>query len=276
MPPSWYNYMMRSAFAAPGQPCSERPCAHCGTMLRLRLYYAKTHRYAFCGRECQTAAWPALHTGEGNGRFGKRKGEQRQCATCGKSFYAYPSQASKRYCSHKCKGSATRNRWAGVARTPESRAHQSAVMAGRVIPGRRKPPVEKTCEGCGKSFVLSPTQHRGKAREQRRFCSTDCWYIFIRANPEAHGAFRGGYEPYYGPDWPYQARLARERDGHTCQHCGKQQKRPLLDVHHLVPRRSFNGDHERANRQENLITLCKACHTIAESVLTKTIRRATS
>lgn len=48
----------------------------------------------------------------------------------------------------------------------------------------------------------------------------------------------------------------RKRDNYTCQDCGKTQKEinQTLEVHHI------DGDDEN-NVDENMITLCKSCHT---------------
>lgn len=101
----------------------------------------------------------------------------------------------------------------------------------------------------------------------RRFCGTACWYAYIRDRPDEATRWRGGFEPYYGPNWERQKRLARQRDSYTCGDCGLHQTDPALDVHHLVPRRFFNRDFEAANHLDNLITPCKACHTRRESEL---------
>lgn len=45
------------------------------------------------------------------------------------------------------------------------------------------------------------------------------------------------------------------RDGWKCQACGTASD---LDVHHLIPRSKLGED-----APENLITLCRACHTLA-------------
>lgn len=94
-----------------------------------------------------------------------------------------------------------------------------------------------------------------------------------RTGPRAWN-WRGGKEPYYGPNWYEQARKTRERDRHTCQDCGHRQARPRLDVHHLRPRRLFNGDHIAANDLSNLVTLCRTCHARREATLTATLRPA--
>lgn len=75
----------------------------------------------------------------------------------------------------------------------------------------------------------------------------------------------------YGPDWPPQRAATLARDGYRCRHCGmpERQGHPL-EVHHIVPFATFgyvpgvNDLYRLANRLENLITLCPACHRRAE------------
>ncbi|MGB9776634.1 MAG: DEAD/DEAH box helicase, partial [Anaerolineae bacterium] len=75
----------------------------------------------------------------------------------------------------------------------------------------------------------------------------------------------------YGPDWPAQRAAALARDGYRCRHCGTPEREGHpLEVHHLVPFAAFgyvpgvNDFYRLANRLENLITLCPACHRRAE------------
>ena len=70
----------------------------------------------------------------------------------------------------------------------------------------------------------------------------------------------------YGSNWNAQKKLVRERDKHTCQHCGTPEDGRAHDVHHKIPFRAFDS-YEEANRLENLITLCPNCHRRAESVV---------
>jgi DEAD/DEAH box helicase domain-containing protein len=73
-----------------------------------------------------------------------------------------------------------------------------------------------------------------------------------------------------GPDWPERRRLALERDGHACRWCGATARPGQgLHVHHLRPYSTFGleGDlppWQAANALANLITLCPACHRLAE------------
>ncbi|MCC7021125.1 MAG: DEAD/DEAH box helicase [Ardenticatenales bacterium] len=77
-----------------------------------------------------------------------------------------------------------------------------------------------------------------------------------------------------GPNWPVQRVAALARDGHRCRLCGAA-PRPgrTHDVHHLRPFRLFgwlkgsNENYRLANDLDNLITLCPACHRLAERAL---------
>jgi DEAD/DEAH box helicase domain-containing protein len=77
----------------------------------------------------------------------------------------------------------------------------------------------------------------------------------------------------YGPNWSVQRRKALERDSYACRHCGAHADAAGaagLHVHHLRPFRTFgyvpgqNDAYRRANRLENLVTLCASCHRRAE------------
>ena len=67
----------------------------------------------------------------------------------------------------------------------------------------------------------------------------------------------------YGPGWSKIRDHVRARDEFRCQVCGVQENGRQHDVHHRVPFRQLPSA-EQANRLENLITLCPACHRKAE------------
>lgn len=91
------------------------------------------------------------------------------------------------------------------------------------------------------------------------------FYGEIRFDPETvNGDYSDGGH-YYGPDW-YQIRPEiRALDDHECQRCGTTNEEheaeygSKLHVHHIRPFR-FWDDHEQANREENLVSLCYQCH----------------
>jgi DEAD/DEAH box helicase domain-containing protein len=75
----------------------------------------------------------------------------------------------------------------------------------------------------------------------------------------------------YGPNWPAQRDAARARDGYACRQCNAPEREGRQhDVHHVTPFRVFgyvpgvNDLYKLANRLENLITLCPACHRRVE------------
>ena len=69
----------------------------------------------------------------------------------------------------------------------------------------------------------------------------------------------------YGPEWPRIRNAVRARDGFRCQVCGALENEGRQhDVHHKTPFRQFPSAAE-ANRLDNLMTLCRACHGNAEA-----------
>lgn len=91
----------------------------------------------------------------------------------------------------------------------------------------------------------------------------------------------------YGPNWQSQRQKALQRDNYRCRMCGaadsgvsgsvadggadgRGQRGQGLHVHHVRPFREFgyapgrNENYLQANRVENLVTLCAACHRRAE------------
>lgn len=81
---------------------------------------------------------------------------------------------------------------------------------------------------------------------------------------ELNSYWKGGYAPYYGPNWTEQARKTRQRDG-ECMICSitneehQEQVGEVLSVHHIERFADFDS-YKEANRLENLISLCRDCH----------------
>jgi len=68
----------------------------------------------------------------------------------------------------------------------------------------------------------------------------------------------------YGPHWKKIRNVIRARDHYQCQVCGQPESQVEHHVHHKVPFRLFTSL-EQANNPENLVTLCKKCHSLVES-----------
>lgn len=65
----------------------------------------------------------------------------------------------------------------------------------------------------------------------------------------------------YGDNWKELRQEVLVRDKNTCRKCGKN---PSKQIHHIIPLRD-GGE----NKKENLITLCKKCHNIADNLYFK-------
>lgn len=218
------------------------------------------------------------------------------CAACGLTF-RNPGRGRK-YCTRACYES-TR------ALKPKSCTHcgkqylktlnhkQSKFCSNACFVEARRVEVHK-CVTCGCKF--SPVKY--KVSEQRYVgatgrhnCSAECireWKsrtkgAYMRANRERFsgpnswnwvGACLRKNISYRGPDWREIAEKARRRDDYGCKHCGmtaeehKTKWGSLLEVHHIIPFYEFT-DHKKANRLDNLVTLCKSCHMAADRAITQ-------
>lgn len=120
--------------------------------------------------------------------------------------------------------------------------------------------------GCAQSTLIHWMEQHGIERRDR----TDY-------TGEKAANWKGGHTKYYGPNWNEQRQKRLERDDYKCVVCGisneehKERKGNSLEIHHIQRKASFvdeNGvvDYERANRIENLITLCSVCHKKWEGI----------
>ena len=83
--------------------------------------------------------------------------------------------------------------------------------------------------------------------------------------------WRGRPAPDYGTNWAEIRKRIFERDNWVCRLCGKG---GYIEPHHIVSIRDFLNA-EFANGDNNLITLCRACHNRihAGKVKNATLRR---
>ena len=243
-------------------------CPQCGKNFQVKLSQAE--RRVFCSRKCLSD----------NGRV------EKQCEFCGKFFRAKKSVVrigKGKFCSQKCHSE-----------------YQKTLIGPKSI--KYKKPISLICNQCGKKYDVKP--HR---EITSNFCSQDCYtrfqdkkikalcdncgqtYYVKRSEYESSAnhfcsqvcltdwrvgennpAWRGGFDPYYGPNWRQQRRNVRRRDNYTCQNCGitEAELERNLDVHHLIPFRMFGIDrYKEANHLSNLISLCRNCHVKIETRL---------
>lgn len=122
--------------------------------------------------------------------------------------------------------------------------------------------VEVSCTVCESTFEVYPYR---KESDTDLFCSSACFseWQSERLEGEASPLWQGGSEGYvYGGNWHRQRRKALDRDEHRCRNCDMtpEENGRMLSVHHIEPLKSFDGDFEKANALDNLITVCDTCH----------------
>jgi len=96
----------------------------------------------------------------------------------------------------------------------------------------------KLCEVCGSQLV---------DRRRSRTCSNRCTEIYWRRVREAER--NDNCRPFFWNTFRYET---MKRDGHCCTQCGSKND---LEVHHQIPIAAGG-----TNAEDNLVTLCHACH----------------
>lgn len=164
-----------------------------------------------------------------------------ECEICGEEYTVkHAEKDSTRFCSKECGA-----KWRSQAYREEGNPydyHDTKIV----------------CEQCGEI-------DEDPSSKDARFCSQECMIEWRSReySGENHPRWKDNGKYYRGANWHTQREKARERDNHKCQQCGKESSKESHDVHHIIPFEEFD-DHERANRLENLITLCKSCHQNVE------------
>jgi DEAD/DEAH box helicase domain-containing protein len=147
--------------------------------------------------------------------------------------------------------------------------------------------VEGAEKGCGELLVTSQVTGYRKLRwftqepvgegevdlPPTRLLTAGYWLALAEGTVDAlrRQGLWGSDPNRYGPNWAEQRDRARARDGYRCQVCAAVEGGAAFGsaahhVHHKVPFRRFRSP-ERANRLENLVTLCPRCHRRVEQAV---------
>lgn len=120
--------------------------------------------------------------------------------------------------------------------------------------------VKSFCLKCG-GLISNPPSRIKHKRGAGKYCSPECRNShWVNVN---HPKYKGSPHTHkYGKNWASIRRAILKRDSNTCQMCGVSM--PRLHIHHKRPFRLFDSP-AQANQHDNLITLCAACHRVAES-----------
>lgn len=159
------------------------------------------------------------------------------CANCGKTYRTTVGD-NRKFCSSKC----------------------ANIYNQQPDPNKKE---TKPCKQCGELF-------ESWVYRKTVFCSKKCLskYAGIQRGKQL---LKLDSTRSRGMNWKQQAKLARKRDNYTCQVCGRHgwADKFKVQVHHIIPYRLFNGDYEKANNLDNLVSLCPSCHPKVEAGVVK-------
>lgn len=159
-----------------------------------------------------------------------RRGKNIKCGNCNKIFYVPKKRLNEtKYCSKDC---------------------YILFISGRPRLKSRKR-VDKVCKSCNKNYWVILARNNIS-----NYCSKNCKNIGQskllsgKNNPNWHN---GIYTKKYGLGWNKLLRAKiRLRDNNTCLNCKK--NNIISEIHHI----DYNKNN---NRELNLATLCKSCHS---------------
>lgn len=225
------------------------PCTQCGTPLHRSPAKLKAQDNHFCNRTCMKE-WRALNfLGENssNWKGGMATVFCEYCDTLLERYQGALDKSSMFFCDFRCKGS-----WQSENQTGE----QSPIYKKQEVP----------CTQCGTIILKHPSRI---SERKNQYCSRACskkWVSENLSGPNSPIWNPNKTNLAYGPAWNQTRRAIRARDGYRCQHCGITEKKygKSMDVHHIAPRRQFDGDYAQFDQPSNLIALCRSCHNLAE------------
>ncbi|WP_424019551.1 HNH endonuclease [Halorientalis pallida] len=228
-------------------------CPTCGKSLTtergVKQHHTKVHDDPLPNRECAGCGTEFYdpkarltycddcnpNSGEHNGNWNDAK-ETTECERCGDEFEYYPSDKKGVYC-------------------PTCVEEADDFLGTHYADVHDIEPVSRECKQCGKQFEILPCFTRDG---DRKFCDHDCLSSWLSEE-------WGDGTAVYNGDWRSIRRRALERDDHQCRFCSKDRdemgRNP--DVHHIRPVRDFD-DPQDAHVIDNVISLCRSCHGLAE------------
>ncbi len=224
-------------------PPQEFVCKGCGKPFE-RVWYPSRKKPQYCSTKCRR-----VHT-------------TIVCETCGKQFEVPECREdTRKYCSKECHNESMRRSkktclFCGNVYRPTSSSNVGYCSIQCSASARKATRLHKTCEWCGEEFIVK------KGYTEARFCSMTCSANGIALRGPDNPNWLGGCVRWRGENWDEQRMAALKRDGYKCQECGV--TGVPLDVHHIVRFRYFD-DWREANRLDNLMSVCRSCHTTLDA-----------
>ena len=114
---------------------------------------------------------------------------------------------------------------------------------------------KRNCTDCGAEFEYKagPQKRCAPCQKRKEISKIHQW---LASDAERLAKYRKTSKNNY--NFGGNRDKALERDGYKCQHCGTDK---LLEMHHIDGKGTTTPKDERNHALENLITLCKGCHT---------------
>lgn len=149
--------------------------------------------------------------------------------------------------------------------------------------------IRRLAERLGRPPYLTELNESGSYSQRPYYRAFGSWSAALEAagyQPRGRGGpigsentrWKGGRSRRFGPAWAERREQAIARDAYQCQMPGCEMSRSEhirrygidLNVHHIMPRRSFRKDgkfdHQAANAMDNLVTLCQRHYTYWEQM----------
>ncbi|GGL53594.1 NUMOD3 domain-containing DNA-binding protein [Halocalculus aciditolerans] len=149
----------------------------------------------------------------------------------------------------------------GVERDDDVKAKISESMQGREVSEETRKKMSRAHEG--KRIPPSVRERISERLRGREKSERTRERMSASTSGESNPNWKGGYSRRYGPGWSVARERVRDRDA-VCRLCGHDGSDTRLEVHHIVPVRTFRNDRERdlgdAHDLSNLVLLCRTCH----------------
>jgi len=150
------------------------------------------------------------------------------CLECSKEFERQEWNSDAKYCSISCKAK-----------------NQSSEI------------LKIYCTNCSKEFKRKDFKvYRNKSGNS--FCSSECSNEFNRGGN--HYEWKENlHDKHYKSGLKQWSKIVKRRDNFTCQLCGENSNKKLIEAHHIKSRKDFP---ELQFNFDNGISLCLKCHAI--------------
>lgn len=221
-----------------------KQCKYCGQEFFARKELVKLGKANYCSNKCY---------GLSNIKF-----ITRQCDYCGKEYQTKQHKLNNgvgKYCSKECSHQSRQGKIPVLCKNCGKEFYTIKSNLERNLSKYCSKECELTdkhvtikCDTCGKEFITI----KSKFIYGRKYCSKTCSGIAQRkGNRTRSQEIRRTQEL---KNW---RKSVFERDGYTCQSCGKHGGQ--LNAHHIIP---FSYDELLRTDIGNGITLCKQCHIL--------------